>query len=72
MRLPKPFTKDIFIRLDNDDAFTSTVKYGCFYSKTKQFSVETETPARAPAQTAVPAETRVVLPQRLPPKSQGA
>lgn len=42
MALPKPFAKDVFIRLEGRDAFVSTVKYGCFYSKTKEFDVDWE------------------------------
>jgi len=42
MGLPKPFTKEVFIRLEGGDAFVSTVKYGCFYSKTKEFDMDWE------------------------------
>ena len=39
MTLAKPFSKEVFIRIEGNDAFISTVKYGCFYSKRKAFSV---------------------------------
>jgi hypothetical protein len=39
MALPRPFSKEVFIRLEGNGAFVSTVKYGCFYSKTKEFCV---------------------------------
>ena len=39
MALMKPLSKEVFIRIEGIDAFVSTVKYGCFYSKTREFSV---------------------------------
>lgn len=42
MIFPKLFAKEVFIRLDGDDAFVSTVKYGCLYSKASEFKVEWE------------------------------
>jgi len=32
-----PFSKEIFVRLDGNGAFVTIVKYGWFYSKTKEF-----------------------------------
>jgi len=40
MTLPRPFAKEVFIRLDGGDAFVSTVKYGCIYSKAREFKVD--------------------------------
>jgi hypothetical protein len=44
MTLLKSFTKEVFIRLESDAAFVSTVRYGCFHSKTKEFPLEWEGP----------------------------
>jgi hypothetical protein len=45
MALLKSFTKEVFIRLEVDAAFVSTVRYGCFHSKTKEFPLEWEGPS---------------------------
>jgi len=39
MALLKFPTKEVFIRLEGDSAFLSTVKYGWFHWKTKEFPV---------------------------------
>lgn len=71
MRLPNPFAKDIFIRLDGE-AFTSTVKYGRFHSKTEEFRLDSEAPARTWQESLGPAETDPAPPPILPPKNLGA
>jgi len=42
MLFSKLFEKEILIRLQGKDAFVSTVKYGCFYSRRKVFDASRE------------------------------
>jgi hypothetical protein len=61
MALPGAFSKEVFIRLEAGDAFVSTVKYGCFYSKTKEFSVDWE-PSLLTLQESRPLQARYLIP----------
>lgn len=56
MIFSKLFSREVFIRLEDGDAFVSTVKYGRFYSKTKEFGLdgEPELPGRNERATALP------------------
>ena len=54
MTLPGTFTKEVFIRLDGRGAFVSTVRYGCFYSKAKEFKVDWEATVPTPQETPLP------------------
>jgi len=47
MRLPDLFSKKVLIRLEGNGTFASTVKYGCFYSRTKEFDVGRQFPVPA-------------------------
>ena len=60
MTILRPFTKEVFIRLEGADAVVSTVKYGCIYSKTKEFKVYRETTMPSPQET--PVQTRYLVP----------
>ncbi len=71
MGLPKLFTREVFIRLEGDETFATTVKYGCFYSKTEEFKVDWE-PSATLQQSASPSPTYLVPPATMPPKKQGA
>ena len=57
--MPRTFTK-VFIRLDGGDAFVSTVKYGCFYSKAREFKVDWEATALTPQEA--PLQARYLVP----------
>ena len=70
MALLKPFSKEVFIRLEGGDAFVSTMKYGCFYSKTKEFSVDWE-PSLLTVQESEPLQARYLIPPMTVPKRRG-
>jgi len=55
MTLPRTFTKGVFIRLDGRGAFVSNVRYGCFYSKAKEFKVDSEATVLTPDEAPLPA-----------------
>lgn len=69
MRLPKSFTKQVFIRLEGGEAFASTVKYGCFHSKTQDFKVDRQASGQALPEMAPPKATYLVPPMTMPPSS---
>ena len=60
MALPRPLTKEVFIRLDGGDAFVSTVKYGCVYSKAREFKVDWEATLPPPQET--PLQPKYLVP----------
>jgi len=70
MALLRPFSKEVFIRLEGDDLLVSTVKYGCFYSKTKEFSVDSE-PSLLTVQGSEPLQARYLIPPMTVPKRRG-
>lgn len=39
MQLPRFLSKEVLLRIEGVEAIVSTVRYGCFYSKTKAFNV---------------------------------
>ena len=66
MELPKLFSREVFIRLEDGETFATSVKYGCF-SKTEEFKVDWE--ASATLQESVPpTATYLVPPATMPPK----
>jgi len=67
MGLPKLFTREVFIRLEDGETFATTVKYGRFYSKTEEFKVVWEASA-AVLESALPTATYLVPPATMPPK----
>jgi len=71
MELPKLFIREVFIRLEGGETFATTVKYGCFYSKTEEFKVDWEASA-TPQESASPTATYLVPPAPMPPKKQDA
>jgi len=69
MGLPKLFTREVFIRLEDDETFATTVKYGRFFSKTEELKVAWG--ASATLQESVsPGATYLVPPATMPPKDQ--
>lgn len=71
MTLPKSFTKQVYIRLEGGEAFVSTVKYGCFYSKTNEFKVCSEAPELSLQEDAQLAPKYLVPPLTAQPWNQG-
>lgn len=45
MRLPNPFETEVLIRMEGNDRFVSTVRFGWFYRQVKAFAVRWEAPA---------------------------
>ena len=70
MELPRPISKEVLIRLEGGDVLVSTVKYGCFYSKTKEFSVDWE-PSLLTVQESEPLQARYLIPPMTVPKRRG-
>jgi hypothetical protein len=70
MGLPKLFSREVFIRLEGGEIFATTVKYGCFYSKTKELKVYWEASAIL-QESASPSPTYLVPPPTMPHKKQG-
>jgi len=71
MGLPKLFTREVFIRLDDGETFATTVKYGRLYSKTEEFKVDWKGSVTLQESTS-PTATYRVPPATMPPKKQGA
>ena len=71
MGLAKLFSREVFIRLEGDDTFAITVKYGRLYLKTEEFKVAWEASA-TPQESVSPTATYLVPPATMPPKKQGA
>jgi len=67
----KSFSKEVFIRLKGDGAFVSTVRYGCFHSKTKEFPLEWEASRLTEESAPVRAED-LVPPVTAPLKRRGS
>lgn len=61
MALPRTLTKEVFIHLKGDCAFVSTVKYGCFYSQTREFTVGWE-PSRLTLEESAPVRAEYLVP----------
>jgi len=70
MALPQSLTKEVFIRLDGDGAFVSTVKYGCFHSKTKRVPLASEAPDLTPQESVMRLARHLVPPVTLPSKKR--
>jgi len=71
MALPRTLTKEVFIHLQGDCAFVSTVKYGCFYSQTKEFTVDWEPSRLTIEESAVRQARYLVPPVTLPLNKRG-
>ncbi len=69
MRVPRSLAREVFIRLDGNEAFVGTVKYGRFYSRTKEVTVVCEaSPLRLPER--VPLAARYFVPPLTVPPGQ--
>jgi hypothetical protein len=71
MGLPKLFARDVFIHLEGGETFATTVKYGCFFSKTEEVKVDWEASVTH-QESASPTVTYLVPPATVPPRKQGA
>ena len=71
MVLLKFLNKEVFIRLEGDGAFVSTVKYGCVYSKTKEFSVDWEASSLTLEESAPQRAQYLIPPVTVPLKKRG-
>lgn len=66
MKFSNIFTKEVLIRLQGDEAFAATVKFGRFYSKTKEFTAGCEASPQSVPKSASPVVTYVVPPPAKP------
>jgi len=70
MGLPKLFSREVFIRLEGGETFATTMKYGCFYTKTEEFKVDWGASALTFQERATPTATYLVPPATMPPRNE--